>query len=291
VASTYIDPAIAKHNRNEHLAVFVLTWPAIILVAALFLAPFLNLIFLSVYDDGFTMENYRRLWEDPIYTMTLWRTIWVSIVVTVTCAVLAYPIAFYAAMSRSGIAWLVLAFVLVPFWTSVLVRTYAWLVILQGGGLINRTLIEIGIIETPLRLVHNTTGTLIGMIHIMLPFIVLPLYSSLKQIPPEYSQASQSLGAGSMRTFLKIIFPLSLPGLAAGSIFVFVLSLGFYITPQLLGGGRVILISMVVARNVQMYEQFGAGTAVAVVLLVLIVVILWLLDRIIPIERIFGHGQ
>ena len=287
---TLIDPAIAKQNRSDTFAMLLLTVPAIILVMVVFIAPFVLLVFLSVYDDGFTSENYVRLWTDSIYRMTLWRTVWMSSVVTFLCALLAYPVAFYAAISRQTLALVVLALVLVPFWTSVLVRTYAWLVMLQRNGLINRTLVNLGLTNEPLPLVHNTTGTLIGMIHIMLPFVVLPLYSSLRQIPSEMSQASQSLGAGPLRTFRKVVLPLSLPGLIAGSVFVFVLSLGFYVTPQLMGGGRVILLSMVVERNVQLYANFGAGTSVAVVLLVLIILILWLLDRIVPIERIFGRG-
>src|SRR6266571_4469414 len=151
---------------------------------------------------------------------------------------LGYPIAYAASAVPKGWSVLILALVILPFWTSVLVRAYAWLALLQRTGVINQFLQYFGVIEEPLALVHNTFGTVVATVHILLPFMVLPLYATMQQIPRDLMQAGASLGAGPMLTFWRIFLPLSLPGVLAGSTLVFVLSLGFYITPELLGGGR-----------------------------------------------------
>jgi putative spermidine/putrescine transport system permease protein len=182
----------------------------------------------------------------------------------------------------------ILVLVLVPFWSSVLVRTYAWLVLLQRTGLVNQLLTATGIVDAPLALVHNLAGTVVGMVHIMLPFVVLTLYGSLRQIPPELGRAAASLGASPGRAWRTVVLPLSLPGLLAGSAFVFVLSLGFYITPELLGGGRTVMVSMLVQRNIDLYFQFGAASAVAFVLLAMTLLVLWVADRFVPLGRILG---
>jgi putative spermidine/putrescine transport system permease protein/spermidine/putrescine transport system permease protein len=179
-------------------------------------------------------------------------------------------------------------FVLIPFWTSLLVRTYAWLVLLQRRGLINETLQDWGLIDAPLRLVHNYTGTVIGMLHIMLPFMILPLYAALRAVDANYMRAASNLGASPVRAFWTVFFPLSLPGVIAGSLLVFILSLGFYVTPALLGGGRVMMVSMKIQQNAGLYFDWGAASALGVVLLAITFVIFWVLGRFMRIERLFG---
>ena len=156
---------------------------------------------------------------------------------------------------------------MLPFWTSVLVRAYAWLALLQRTGVINQLLQYLGLVEEPLALVHNTFGTVVATLHILLPFMVLPLYATMQKIPRDLMQAGASLGASPPHAFRRMFLPLSLPGVLAGSTLVFVLCLGFYITPELLGGGRTIMVSMLVSRNVELYDQWGAASAVGVVLL------------------------
>jgi putative spermidine/putrescine transport system permease protein/spermidine/putrescine transport system permease protein len=181
-----------------------------------------------------------------------------------------------------------LLLILFPIWTSLLVRCYAWLVLLQRRGLINTWLADGGLIEAPLRLVHNFTGTTIGMVHIMLPFMVLPLYATMRSIDKDYLKAAANLGASASVAFRTVFLPLSLPGLAAGIIIVFVLCLGFYVTPALLGGGRVMMWSMQIERNVAYHSDWGAASALGVVLLVLTVGMLWLVGRIVGFHRIIG---
>src|SRR3546814_10158415 len=154
--------------------------------------------------------------------------------------------------------------VLVPLWTSVLVRTYAWLVLLQRRGLINSWGIELGLWNDPISLVHNLTGTIIGMVHIMAPFLILPVYGSMKSIDKDYLKAAANLGAEPSQVFWKVFFPLSLPGLFAGSLIVFILCLGFYITPVILGGGKVIMVSMRIASNIELFVNWGAASALGV---------------------------
>jgi putative spermidine/putrescine transport system permease protein/spermidine/putrescine transport system permease protein len=181
--------------------------------------------------------------------------------------------------------------VLLPFWTSLLVRTYAWLVLLQRQGLINKWGMSLGLWDEPLALVHNLTGTLIGMVHIMLPFLILPVYGSMRAIDRDYLKAAANLGAGPVRAFWTVFFPLSLPGLSAGAVIVFILCLGFYVTPAVLGGGKVILISNRIANDVELFFNWGAASALGVVLLVLTMLFLLLASRVLRIDRIIGGGH
>ena len=169
--------------------------------------------------------------------------------------------------------------VLLPFWTSLLVRTYAWLVLLQKKGMLNDFAIYLGLWETPVKLVHNMTGTLIGMAHIMLPFLVLPLYGSMRKIEREMMHAAASLGASPVQAFWKVYFPLSLSGMVAGSLIVFILCLGFYVTPAVLGGGRVIMVATQITAILENQFDWGAASALGVVLLFATLIILYLAGR------------
>jgi len=181
--------------------------------------------------------------------------------------------------------------VLLPFWTSLLVRTYAWLVLPQKKGLINDWAIGLGPWDEPVKIVHNMTETLIGMVHIMLPFLVLPLYGSMKAINRDYLRAASNLGAGPVRNFWTVFLPLSAHGLFAGALIVFVLCLGFYVTPAILGGGRVILVSMKIASNIELFVNWGAASALGVVLLVMTMLILWAASRFLRLEQMTRGGH
>jgi putative spermidine/putrescine transport system permease protein len=182
----------------------------------------------------------------------------------------------------------VLACVLVPFWTSILVRTYAWLVLLQRRGVINTALQDLGVIPEPLALVYNATGTVVGMVHILLPFLVLPLFASMQRIDINLIRAAASLGGSPTFSFWKVFFPLSLPGLVAGSLLVFVLSIGYYVTPQLLGGGTTIMVGQLIQRNVELFSSWGAASAVSVVLLSIVLSLFYFLNRLVPLDRMFN---
>jgi putative spermidine/putrescine transport system permease protein/spermidine/putrescine transport system permease protein len=171
------------------------------------------------------------------------------------------------------------------------VRTYAWLVLLQRKGLVNTWGIELGLWDEPLALVHNLSGTLIGMVHIMLPFLVLPVYGSMRAIDRDYVKAAANLGATPTQAFWQVFAPLSLPGLVAGSLIVFVLCLGFFVTPAVLGGGRVVMVSMQIASNIELFYNWGAASALGVVLLVLTFAILWASSKIVRLDQVLGGGR
>lgn len=285
---TAIDPS-ARYRRREQGLMLLLASPAVIVILALVVIPVGWLMTQSVYDDGFTLEHYRRIFSEDIYWRSFTLTFRIALIVTVMTLILGYPVAYAAAHVKRPWDVLILSFVILPFWTSVLVRAYAWLVLLQRTGVTNQMLEGLGLITEPLALVHNELGTIIATVHILLPFMVLPLYSTMQKIPRELMLAGASLGGGPLHSFLRIFLPLSLPGVVAGLTLVFVLTLGFYITPELLGGGRTIMISMVVSRNVELYNEWGAASAVGVVLLVCVLAIFMAVGRIIPLDKMLGQ--
>lgn len=274
---------------RERRTLLGLSAPAAVLVLVVMGLPTLWLFGMSfIGDDGLTLEHYRRMIEQPSYLRILRVTLEVSVMVTGLSIVLGYPLAYLLAQLPARAANVCMVFVILPFWTSVLVRTYAWLVLLQRKGVINDALLSAGLIEKPLQLVHNYTGTVIGMLHVLLPFLVLPLYASMKGIDSNYVKAASSMGASPTRAFWTVFFPLSLPGLLGGTLLVFVLSLGFYITPELLGGGKVMMVSMKIQQNAALYFNWGAASALGVVLLVSTLGLFWGLSRVFALERLFG---
>jgi putative spermidine/putrescine transport system permease protein len=280
---------LLRHHRREQGLMFALASPALLVIVLLVVLPVGWLAWQSVYHDGFTLENYRRILNEDIYWRSFLLTFEISLLVTLLALLLGYPIAFAASSVSKGWSIFILALVILPFWTSVLVRAYAWLTLLQRTGVINRFLQFIGAVDEPLALAHNTFGTVVATLHILLPFMVLPLYVTMQKIPHDLMQAGASLGGSPLHNFWRIFLPLSLPGVLAGTTLVFVLSLGFYITPELLGGGRTIMVSMLVSRNVELYDQWGAASAVGVVLLVFVFAIFLLVSRFISLDRIVGQ--
>lgn len=285
--------ALAREAARERLALFGLTSPALLLVLVVMVLPVGWLFWLSFTgDDGaFSLEHYARMIESKAYYRIFQTTFLVSLFTTALCAAIGYPLAYFMAQLPPRAANLCMIAVLLPFWTSLLVRTYAWLVLLQRKGLVNTWAIELGLWEEPLKLVHNMTGTLIGMVHIMLPFLVLPVYGSMRAIDRDYVKAAANLGAGPAAAFWRVFLPLSLPGLVAGSLIVFVLCLGFFVTPAVLGGGRVIMVSMQIATNIELFFNWGAASALGVVLLAVTFLILWLASKVVRLDRILGGGH
>ncbi|HEX2526277.1 MAG TPA: ABC transporter permease [Geminicoccus sp.] len=249
-------------------------WPfalPAVLVTLVVLLPFLWLAILSFFEAGaFSLVHYERMLENASYASILSDTLLLSLLVTGIVVALGIPTTYVIVRQPPMVATIMLACVAIPFWTSLLVRTYAWMVLLQRKGLINTWLLELGVIDRPLRMANSFSGTTIGMVHIMLPFFIFPLYSAMRQIDPDMVKAARSLGASSARAFWGIFLPLAMPGIMAGALLSFVLCLGFYVTPQLLGGGNVTTISMKIQQNVTMYSEWGASSALGVVLLVLV---------------------
>ncbi|MXW65771.1 MAG: ABC transporter permease [Gemmatimonadales bacterium] len=261
------------------------TWHAVRAAGERFTARhYLNALDMQRLADG---SVARQPEERRIYLPLLWRTLLVSLAITVFCLVLGYPIAHLIAHARPRRAGLLLALVLVPFWTSLLVRTTSWIVLLQTQGVINDLLVAIGLIgdDGRLSMVYNMTGTLVAMTHVLLPFMVLPLYSVMRSIPPLHMRAAASMGATPAQAFRRVYWPQTLPGVGAGSLLVFILAIGYYITPALVGGSSGQLISNMVAYHMQTSLNWGLAAALGALLLVGVLVLYLLYDRLVGVER------
>ncbi len=294
MATTDINASgLRQDERMERLKLFGLASPALLLVLVILVIPVGWLFYVSFVgaDGSFSLENYERMIERKSYARIFQTTFEVSILTTGLCILIGYPLAYFMSQLPQRLANLCLLAVLLPFWTSLLVRTYAWLVLLQKQGLVNNWAISLGLWDEPLKMVHNLNGTLIGMVHIMLPFLILPTYGAMKAIDRDYLKAASNLGASPRRAFWTVFFPLSTPGLFAGSLMVFVLCLGFFVTPAILGGGRVILVSMKIVSNIELFVNWGAASALGVVLLAMTIVVLWVASRFLNLDQMTGGGH
>jgi len=286
------EASLKKLDRNERFKLFGLTLPYLGLVSCLIIIPIGWLFYMSFIgkDGSLSFENYTRMLDSKAYIRIFITTFKISFLTTLICAVIGYPLTYFMSQLPKKWAGICMIGVLIPFWTSLLVRTYAWLVLLQKKGLLNNVLIDLEIIAEPIKFVHNTSGTLIGMAHIMLPFLILPLYANMRSIDKDCVRAAASLGATPSRAFWTVFFPLSIPGLLAGLLIVFVLCLGFYVTPAVLGGGRVIMAAMKISSNIELYFSWGAASALGVVLLVVTMAILFLASKLVSIDQISARS-
>ncbi len=233
--------------------------------------------------------NIRKIDESQaIYYRLFMRTLYMSIVIVASCILLGYPIAFLLANLPLRTSNLLMILVLLPFWTSLLVRTSSWKVLLQQQGVINDFLVWIGLVDDAARLVmiNNQLGTIIAMTHILLPFMILPLYSVMKTIPATYVRAAKSLGATNWTAFWRVYFPQSVPGIGAGSILVFILAIGYYITPLLVGGTKGIFISNRIAYHISISGNWGLAAALGGILLIVVLVLYWVYDKIVGIDNV-----
>ncbi|MFA8444141.1 ABC transporter permease [Yoonia sp.] len=254
-----------------------------------FSSPYTAGYFLTAVDLELTPAGAQAVDEDvQIYITLFWRTLWMSMTITFSCILLGYPIAWLMANLPDRKANLIMILVLLPFWTSLLVRTSAWKVLLQQQGVINDTLVWIGLVGdgSRLALINNATGTIIAMTHILLPFMILPLYSVMKGIPPSYLRAAKSLGATDWTAFWRVYFPQSVPGIGAGCILVFILSIGYYITPEIVGGTKGVFISNRIAFHISSSLNWGLAAALGSILLVVVLGLYWAYDRIVGIDNV-----
>ena len=245
--------------------------------------------FLAAADLTRTSSGIEEVPEDQrIYYTLLIRTLSMSVTITFMCILLGYPVAFLLATLPLRSSNVLMILVLLPFWTSLLVRTSAWKVLLQNQGVINDFLVWIGIVAdgNRLELINNVTGTVIAMTHILLPFMILPLFSVMKTIPPTYMRAAKSMGANDFTAFRRVYFPQSIPGIGAGSILVFILSIGYYITPEIVGGTKGVFISNRIAYHISSSLNWGLGAALGAILLVVVLALYWLYDKFVGIDNV-----
>ena len=245
--------------------------------------------FLNAVDRQYDANKHVIMKEKErrVYVMLWWRTLLLSLIVTVGCLAMAYPVAHLLATLPLRYSNLLMICVLMPFWTSLLVRIVAWMVMLQNNGVVNSTLVWSGILddENRLSMMYNFTGTVIVMIQILLPFMILPIYSVMKTIPPSYMRAAQNLGAPPSLAFLKVYLPQTLPGVGAGVILVFIVAIGYYITPELVGGKDGQLIGNMIAYHMQKSLNWGLAAAMGTLLLSAILLLYWVYDRIVGIDN------
>jgi putative spermidine/putrescine transport system permease protein len=259
----------------------LLVLPALAVSLALFLYPVGTLLLRSLTDPEFGLHNYRALAAEPVYATSLWNTVAISAAVTLVCVAIGYPFAYSMAAAGPRARRLLVFAVLVPFWSSVLVRSFAWLVLLQRNGLVNGALMALGLADEPIPLVHNRVGVLISMSHVLLPFMVLPLYAVMVRIDPSYMKAAASLGGTPIRSFLRVYLPVTQHGLLNGATLVFVLGLGYFIVPVLLGGPREVMIAQLIHAQIAEFGDWGLAGALSVLLLCGVAVVFGLARRLV----------
>ena len=263
--------------------------PLVLLLGWAFFLPIGRLLLTSITQPGLGLQHYRRLVQEPLFLQVILRTLWIALGCTAGALLLGYPVA--ALMARPGrvLPKIVAACVLVPLWTSALVRSYAWIALIGRRGIVNTVLIDTGLVARPLTMLYTSGAVLVGMTHILLPFMVLPIFSALRSLPIDLPRAAANLGAGPTRIFFRIILPLSLPGVFAGCLLVFVMALGFYITPALLGGPRTLMIATLISQQATELLDWPFAGAISTVLLVMSIGTTIAFKRVLRLDRVVAH--
>jgi len=258
---------------------------------AIYLYPLTRLVAWSLFAPGFTLAQYAKLFGEPAYMQALRNTAEISLGVTVLALVLGYPLAYLVTVVSARTRAVLILLVLVPFWTSVLVRTFAWMVILGKKGIVNQALLGWGLVDRPVPLIYNMVGVQIGMVHVLLPFMVFPLLNVMGRIDTSLMAAARSLGASPRAAFLRVFLPLSLPGVSAGCVLVFLLAVGFYITPALLGGEGQVTFATLIELVVRDFLDWSFGAALGTFLLTIVGALFVLFSALLGLERLTGDSR
>ncbi|MGR3908947.1 ABC transporter permease [Burkholderia sp. SR8] len=267
VLSTVAHPGATPPRKRRDWRSMRLLTPAMLLLVIFFLLPVLSLLLRSVLEPTPGLHNYEQLLGSTTYARVFGNTFLVATVVTLVTLLVGFPMAWLLAIAPRKLSSVLFAILLLSMWTNLLARTFAWMVLLQGTGPINRALMALGVIHEPLSLVNNLTGVTIGMTYIMLPFLVMPLHATLRGIDPSTLRAAAVCGASRWQAFWRILVPLAMPGVASGALMVFVMALGYFVTPALLGGPSYMMLAELIAQLVQELLNWGLAGAAAFVLL------------------------
>ncbi|MEX3959046.1 ABC transporter permease [Trinickia sp. EG282A] len=267
VLSSVAHPAAPAARRRRDWRSLRLLAPALLLLAIFFLLPVLSLLLRSVLEPTPGLQNYAQLLGSTTYLRVFGNTFLVATVVTVVTVAIGFPTAWLLAIAPRRVSSVLFAILLLSMWTNLLARTFAWMVLLQATGPINRLLMALGLITEPIALVNNLVGVTIGMTYIMLPFLVMPLHATLRSIDPSTLRAAAICGASRWQAFWRVLVPLALPGVASGALMVFVMALGYFVTPALLGGPSYMMLAELIAQLVQELLNWGLAGAAALVLL------------------------
>lgn len=266
----------------------MLVAPFLALVVFFYLGPILNIMWLSVTDPAPGVGNYAKLLESDTLGRIIWTTLRICLITTVLSVMLGYSIAYAMVQAQQKNMNRMLTLLLVSFWISILVRTFAWLMLLGRKGLVNATLENVGVIAEPIAFMRNELGVLIGMVHYMVPYAVLPLLVSMQTLDTRVMAASRNLGATGTQTFWRIYLPLTTPGIVAASLLVFILSLGFYITPAVLGGGKVLMIAEYISVQLLVTLKWGTAAMLAALMLMGVLAMLWIMSKFMKLSTVFG---
>ena len=248
--------------------------PALLFLLVIYVYPLVKMILISLFDPNFTTRHYAEFISSSVYSKVFYNTLKISFFSTLICLIVGYPVSFLLASVSPKIRGLMIIFVVIPFWISLVVRNYAWIVLLGRNGLINSVLLKLGLISAPLKMMYNSFGMYVGMVHILLPYMIFPLFAVMSGINWDLIRASRSLGANTFQTFIRVYFPLSMKGISSGCLIVFILAIGFFITPALLGGLKEIMISNVIESQINTLLNWGFGSALAFILLVISVLMI-----------------
>lgn len=260
--------ATKSERRYSTSASLLLVIPLLLLLLLAFIYPVGKLVLSSIWTPaGLTSEHYGRLALEPLYLRILWRTFQIALVVTIASFVLGYPVALAMSRAKGRMAMVITAFIMIPLWTAALIRSYSWIVLLQRKGIVNSLLMGAGLIDTPLRLLYTESAVIVAMTNVLLPFMILPIFSALRTIPDDLPRAARNLGATGFQAFLQIILPLSIPGIYAGALMTFILALGFYITPALVGGPQTLMMSTLIGQQATELLNWPFAGALSAVLL------------------------
>lgn len=268
----------------------LLLLPAVLLLALLFIVPLVWFFVQTLLEDGVLslLERGYLLLTSRAVVSAIMTTNWISLLVTLCVLVISYPIAYYLA-TRSGLRFVLVLFcIIVPYFTSVIVRTYSWMVLLGRNGLINQGLIHFGVIDEPLSMLYTKGAVLIGMVYVLLPYMILTLFATMKSIDPVLMRAARGMGASPVYAFRRIYFPLSIHGVLSGSLIVFILAIGFFITPALMGGPSDVMIAMLIERSVEIMFDWFSAAVMSVFLLLVTLVLYAIYYRITDIKRMMG---
>ena len=267
---------------------WLLAAPALLLLAIFYLAPLSQVLWISVTEPRPGLGNYALLIDNAGVKRVLWTTFRIGVITTLISVALAYMVAYAMLHATPRQRQVAFVFVLLPFWISVLVRAFAWVALLRSGGIINTLLRDVGLIDRPLALIYNEIGVVIGMVHYMTPMAVLTLFANMQGIDRRLVAAARGLGASRREAFWRVFLPLSLPGIVAAGILVFIFSLGFYITPAILGGGKTLMVAEYISIMITETLNWGTGTMMASTLMIAVLALLAILSRIVDLRRLFG---
>ena len=265
--------------------------PFFLLVACLYLGPLLNILWLSFSDPEPGVQNYAKLVERDTLARIMWTTIRICVITTGFAVVLGYSIAYAMVHAYRREQSYMLTFLLVSFWISILVRTFSWLMLLGRKGLVNESLEAIGLISEPVAFMRNELGVLIGMVHYMIPYAVLPLLVNMQTLDQRVVSASRNLGASASQTFFRIYLPMTTPGIVASALLVFILSLGFYVTPAVLGGGKVLMVAEYISVQLLVTVKWGVAAMLAALMLMGVLVMLWIMSKFMKLSTVFGGAS